>query len=114
VAARARFEESITRVREILPNCEVGVLSAAEIAFRWRGLEFARARVGGIPGSFRSTQEIVFGVGAEERILEPATNPNLLNWRTVYAMCATPTARANILCGGFVPKDGWSRSWWAM
>jgi len=70
MAARARFEESITRVREILPNCEVGVLSAAEIAFRWRGLEFARARLGGIPGSFRSTQEIVFGVGAEERILE--------------------------------------------
>ncbi|MGC2368051.1 MAG: hypothetical protein WA474_03235, partial [Candidatus Sulfotelmatobacter sp.] len=70
VAARARFNESITRVREILPNCEVSVLSAAEIAFRWRGLEFARARLGGIPGSFRSTQEIVFGVGAEERVLE--------------------------------------------
>ncbi|MGC2822154.1 MAG: hypothetical protein WA198_20835 [Candidatus Sulfotelmatobacter sp.] len=70
VSARARFEESIVRVREILPNCEVSVLSAAEIAFRWRGLEFARARLGGIPGSFRSTQEIVFGVGAEERVLE--------------------------------------------
>ncbi|MGA9508190.1 MAG: hypothetical protein WBV55_06030 [Candidatus Sulfotelmatobacter sp.] len=69
-AARARFEQSISQVREILPNCEVGVLSAAEIVFRWRGLEFAKARLGGIPGSFRSTQEIVFGVGAEERILE--------------------------------------------
>ena len=75
VAAWARFEESITRLREILPNCEVGVLSAAEIAFRWRGLEFARARVGGIPGSFRSTQEIVFGVGSEERILETGNEP---------------------------------------
>src|SRR5271154_1461036 len=70
VAARARFEESITRVREILPNCEVGVLSAAEISFRWRGLEFARARLGGVPGSFQSTEEVVFGVGAEERILD--------------------------------------------
>ncbi|MGA7379134.1 MAG: hypothetical protein WBW36_22455 [Candidatus Sulfotelmatobacter sp.] len=70
MAARARFNESITRVREILPNCEIGVLSAAEIAFRWRGLEFARARLSGVPGSFRSTQEIVFGVGAEERVLE--------------------------------------------
>ena len=69
VAARARFEESITRVRGILPNCEVAVLSAAEIVFRWRGLEFARARLG-TSGSLRSTQEIVFGVGAEERILE--------------------------------------------
>jgi hypothetical protein len=69
-AARERFKESIARVRQILPNCEMGVLSAAEIAFRWRGLEFARARLGGIPGSFRTAEEIVFGVGAEERILD--------------------------------------------
>jgi hypothetical protein len=69
-AARERFQESIERVQKILPNCEVSVLSAAEIVFRWRGLEFARARLGGIPGSFRSTEEIVFGVGAEERVLE--------------------------------------------
>jgi len=69
-AARERFKDSITQVREVLPNCEVAVLSAAEIVFRWRGLEFARARLGGIPGSFRSAEEIVFGVGAEERILE--------------------------------------------
>ena len=69
-AARERFKSSIARVQEVLPNCEVAVLSAAEIVFRWRGLEFSRARLGGIPGSFRSTEEIVFGVGAEERILE--------------------------------------------
>ena len=69
-AARERFKESIARVQQVLPNCEVSVLSAAEIAFRWRGLEFAQARLGGIPGSFRSTEEIVFGVGAEERILD--------------------------------------------
>jgi hypothetical protein len=69
-AARERFKESIARVREILANCEVAVLSPAEIAFRWRGLEFARARLGGIPGSFRSTEEIVFGLGPEERVLD--------------------------------------------
>jgi hypothetical protein len=69
-AARDRFKESISRIQQVLPNCEVGVLSAAEIVFRWRGLEFARARLGGIPGSLRSTEEIVFGVGAEERVLE--------------------------------------------
>jgi hypothetical protein len=69
-AARERFMGSIARVQQILPNCEMGVLSAAEIAFRWRGLEFARARLGGIPGSFRTAEEIVFGVGAEERILD--------------------------------------------
>ncbi|MGC2019485.1 MAG: hypothetical protein WA654_00355, partial [Candidatus Sulfotelmatobacter sp.] len=69
-AARERFKDSIARVQQVLPNCEISVLSAAEIAFRWRGLEFAQARLGGIPGSFRSTEEIVFGVGAEERILD--------------------------------------------
>ncbi len=69
-AARERFKESVARVQQVLPNCEVAVLSAAEIAFRWRGLEFARARLGGIAGSFRSTEEIVFGLGAEERVLE--------------------------------------------
>jgi hypothetical protein len=73
--ARERFAESITRVRDLLPSCEVAVLSAAEIAFRWRGLEFARARLGGEPGSFRSTQEIVFGVGAEERVVEERNAP---------------------------------------
>ena len=69
-AARERFSESIARMQELLPNCEVAVLSAAEIAFRWRGLEFARARMGAEAGTFRSRQEIVFGVGAEERILD--------------------------------------------
>ncbi len=69
-AALQRFAESIARIRTILPNCEVAVLSAAEIAFRWRGLEFARARMGAEAVTFRSRQEIVFGVGAEERVLE--------------------------------------------
>ena len=69
-AARQRFKNSIATVQAALPNCEVAVLSAAEVVFRWRGLEFARARLGVVPGSFRSTEEIVFGVGAEERVLE--------------------------------------------
>ncbi len=69
-AARLRFEHSIAKVREMLPNCEVDVLSPAEVAFRWRGLEFGRARVGCVPGSFDSVEEIVFGVGAEERVLD--------------------------------------------
>jgi hypothetical protein len=69
-AARERFSESIERMQGLLPNCEVAMLSAAEIAFRWRGLEFARARMGAEPGTFQSRQDIVFGVGAEARILD--------------------------------------------
>ncbi len=69
-AALERFAGSIARVRGILPNCEAVVLSPAEISFRWRGLEFARARIGAEAITFRSKQEVVFGVGAEERALE--------------------------------------------
>lgn len=69
-AALERFAESITRVQMEVPNCEVAVLSPAEVAFRWRGLEFARARMGTEAVTFQSRQEIVFGVGAEERVLE--------------------------------------------
>jgi len=69
-AALARFAESIARVQAILPNCEVAVLSPAEIAFRWRGLEFARARLGAGTATFQTRDEIVFGVGPEERVLE--------------------------------------------
>jgi hypothetical protein len=69
-AALERFAESIVRVQRVLPNCEVAVLSAAEIAFRWRGLEFARARLEAEAATFHTRQEIVFGVGPEERVLE--------------------------------------------
>jgi hypothetical protein len=47
----------------------VAVLSPAEIAFRHRGLEFARARLAAEPGSFRHRAEVVFGLGAEETVL---------------------------------------------
>lgn len=69
-AALERFAQSIARVKQILPNCEVAVLSPAEIAFRWRGLEFARARMGAEAVTFQSRQEIVFGISAEEHVLE--------------------------------------------
>jgi hypothetical protein len=69
-ATLERFADSIARIHATLPNCEIAVLSGAELAFRWRGLEFARARMGAEAVTFRSKQEIVFGVGAEERVLE--------------------------------------------
>jgi hypothetical protein len=69
VVVLERFADSIHRVLSLLPECEVAVLSTSEVAFRWRGLELARARVAHEAGSFRSSQEIVFGVGAAERLL---------------------------------------------
>jgi hypothetical protein len=69
-AALERFADSIARIKTVLPNCEVAVRSPAEISFRWRGLEFARGHMGAEAVTFRSKQEVVFGVGAEERVLE--------------------------------------------
>jgi hypothetical protein len=70
-ATHERFAEAIATVRRIAPDTGVAVLSPAEIAFRCRGLEFARARLAE-GTSFRSQTEIVFGIGAEETVLAPS------------------------------------------
>ncbi len=68
---RERFAESIARIGGILPQAEVVVLSPALISFRRHGLEFAQARIAHDPRNFQSNEEIVFGVGPEERVLNP-------------------------------------------
>ncbi len=76
--ARERFAVAINQVRTLMPEAEIAVLSAGEIAFRCHGLEFARARLVHQLGSLRSTPEVVFGVGAAERVLgEEADSGNL-------------------------------------
>lgn len=68
-SSRARFAQSVRRIREILPQAEVVANSAAEISFRCHGLEFAQARISHDPATFQSYEEIAFGVGPEERLL---------------------------------------------
>ncbi len=68
--ARERFADSVARIHGILPQAEVVALSPASISFRRHGLEFAQARIAHDPRNFQSNQEIVFGVGPEERILD--------------------------------------------
>jgi hypothetical protein len=74
-AVRERYAESIARVREVMSEAEIAVLSPAEIAFRRFGLEFARARLAHETGSFHSKSEIVFGLGAAERVLDGGNWP---------------------------------------
>ncbi len=69
-SARSRFAQSITRLQDFIPSITVAVLSPAEIAFRLHGLELARARLSQQPGSSPAQQEIVFGLGPEERVLD--------------------------------------------
>ena len=69
-AAVDRFAASIARVRELAPAANVTIESASEIVFRLYGLEFARAHMMAVPGSFRNQESITFGVGAAEYVLD--------------------------------------------
>ncbi|MGH9513386.1 MAG: hypothetical protein ACRD2U_14740 [Terriglobales bacterium] len=75
-----RFAEPIGRIRDLMPEVEIALLSSAEIAFRRFGLEFARARLAHDPESFRPSTEIVFGAGGAERILTAS------NWESFSAL----------------------------
>ncbi len=69
-ATRERFAASITRIRELVPYADVSIESPAEIVFRLYGLEFARARLAPVAGSFRNNETIVFGMGPAEYTLD--------------------------------------------
>ncbi len=75
-ASRIRFAQSVARIRQILPLAEVVALSTAEISFRCHGLEFAQARMAHDPLTFQSNEEVIFGVGAEERVLTVGNEPD--------------------------------------
>ena len=77
-AARERFSTAIAEIQQILPEAETAILSPGEIAFRHQGLEFARARWVLAPGSFRNCNEITFGLGAEETVLEDRTRERFI------------------------------------
>ena len=53
-----------------LPAAEITIDSAGEIVFRLYGLEFARACLTPMAGSFRNREAILFGVGPAEYVLD--------------------------------------------
>ncbi len=69
-AAFERFRDSVARIAAVAPEAEAVVVLSSEIAFRLHGLEFARARIAITPGSFKRGEEVVFGAGAYERVLD--------------------------------------------
>ena len=77
-ATHERFTASIARIKNLVPYADVSVESASEIVFRLYGLEFARARLVPVPGSFRNAETIVFGMGPAEYTLDDSTH-ELLN-----------------------------------
>jgi hypothetical protein len=69
-AARERFAASIARIHALVPDAEITVESASEIVFRLYGLEFARACLTPVSGSFKIQEAITFGVGPAEYVLD--------------------------------------------
>ncbi len=70
---RERFATSIARITSLIPQADAIPVSAGEVSFRLHGLEFARARVATLPGSFKHGEGIVFGAGAAEITLTGET-----------------------------------------
>jgi hypothetical protein len=69
-AARSRFAASTARMQAIASDCEAAVESPSEIVFRLHGLEFARARLAPVAGSFRNEEVITFGLWPAEYTLD--------------------------------------------
>jgi len=109
--ARERFAAAIDRVRELMPEAEMAVISPAEIAFRCHGLEFAKARLAHQPGALCPTAEILFGVGADQRCSGSRMQMPSGALCTAWERCATLRVREIMRCGGCTPSAGWSL-WW--
>jgi hypothetical protein len=69
-AASERFAASITRIHTLAPTAEITIETPSEIVFRLYGLEFARARITPVSGSFRNAESILFGIGPAEYVLD--------------------------------------------
>jgi hypothetical protein len=73
-AVRERFALSIKKILSLVPRADVIVRSSAEVGFRLFGLEFARAQIAPLPGSFKLGEQIVFGVETAEAPLDENTD----------------------------------------
>ncbi len=74
--ARERFEASTARVLALVPEAQRALIeqrlrSGHELAFLLHGLEFARVRIKTGGESFNRVEEITFGAGASETLLNP-------------------------------------------
>ena len=86
-AVRERFAASIAMVEQLAsvggtenPPIQIAVISGSEIGLRFNGLQFARARLGLEPESFNRVEEIIFGGGASETILDESNGQRLAEW----------------------------------
>jgi len=83
-AALARSATAIAHLRSVLPPdllaaTEILPRGATEVAFSLHGLDYARIRHSLIPGSFTHRDEILFGAGPSETLLDDTTEDLFLD-----------------------------------
>ncbi len=91
----ARFATEVEQVRALVPECEVGVVTAGEVAFRLHGLVFARARVRTDGGYISHAKEVVFGAGPNETVLDADTGELFRSLLARLREHRTPEGSAN-------------------
>jgi hypothetical protein len=91
-AVMQRFAASIQRVQSVVSDCEVVIPASTEVCFRFHGLEFARARLRLASGTFQQQQEVTFGTGRFETLLDDATMPQFAE--LMERVCASRRADA--------------------
>jgi hypothetical protein len=97
-ASLERFARSVERIQKLAPEAEACVESPTEITFRLRGLEFARAKLAAIEGSFRNQQVITFGLWPAEHTLDETNEASFRELVTRLAERRSPDGdRGDIL-----------------
>jgi hypothetical protein len=99
-AALDRSAIALDHLRSLLPPgllaaTEIRPRGATEIGFSLHGLEYARIRHGLVPGSFARQDEIFFGAGPSETLLDETTQDLFLDLMDRLFQSRSPTASAN-------------------
>jgi hypothetical protein len=98
-AALDRCAVAVSQLRSLLPpellaQTEIRPRTATEIAFSLHGLEYARVRRGLLPGSFTPKDEIFFGAGPGETLLDDVTEDLFRDLMDRLFASRCPAARA--------------------
>ena len=99
-AALGRSTVALDHLRSLLPlgllaATEIRPRGATEIGFSLHGLEYARIRHGLVPGSFARQDEILFGAGPSETVLDETTQDLFLDLIDRLFRGRDPNASAN-------------------
>ena len=112
--ARRASRRRLRRSRQILPQAEIEVVSAAEVSLRYHGLELARAAMREVAGSFRNEPVLLFpdteapAAGSEIAVdSEPSLNSAISSGR--LRRCGTART-AIIRCIAAARSDGWRQA----